>query len=77
MSGDQSNLYAPSAASMSIAPEAFESNVTFVAQSVEMLRITRDGFFVRGVKVEQGEGEAQAVYEAFMTWMHAQGGWRK
>jgi len=37
----------------------------------EMLKITSDGFYVRGVKVEQGPGEAEAVYKAFkefMTW---------
>ena len=37
----------------------------------EMLKITKDGFYVRGVKVEQGPGEAEAVYTAFkefMTW---------
>lgn len=31
---------------------------------VEMLKISEDGFWVRGVKVEQGPGEARAVYEA-------------
>jgi len=37
----------------------------------EMLKITPDGFYVRGVAVEQGPGEAEAVYKAFkefMTW---------
>ena len=37
----------------------------------EMLKITQDGFYVRGVRVEQGPGEAEAVYKAFkefMTW---------
>jgi len=37
----------------------------------EMLKITPDGFYVRGVKVEQGPEEAEAVYKAFkefMTW---------
>jgi hypothetical protein len=31
----------------------------------EMLKISPDGFWVRGVKVEQGPGEAKEVYEAF------------
>jgi hypothetical protein len=30
----------------------------------EMLRVTPDGFYIRGVKVEQGPEEAQAVYNA-------------
>lgn len=37
----------------------------------EMLKITPDGFYVRGVAVEQGPGEAEAVYKAFkefITW---------
>lgn len=32
---------------------------------VEMLRICKDGFWVRGQKVELGENEARKVYEAF------------
>lgn len=39
------------------------------AGGVEMLRVAPDGFWVRGVKVEQDEHEAQAVYEAFKQWM--------
>jgi hypothetical protein len=30
----------------------------------EMLRVTPDGFYIRGVKVEQGPEEAKAVYNA-------------
>jgi hypothetical protein len=32
----------------------------------EMLKISKEGFWVRGVKVEQGPEEAKEVYEAFM-----------
>ena len=35
----------------------------------EMLKISKDGFYVRGVKVEQDEKEAEAVYKAFKRWM--------
>lgn len=35
----------------------------------EMLKITKDGFYVRGVKVEQDEREAEVVYKAFHQWM--------
>jgi hypothetical protein len=41
--------------------------------NVEMLRIAEDGFYVRGEKVEQGEGEAKEVYDAFKAFMVAQG----
>ena len=30
-----------------------------------LLEIAQEGFYVRGVKVEQGPDEAQAVYDAF------------
>jgi hypothetical protein len=35
----------------------------------EMLKITQDGFYVRGVRVPADEKEAQAVYEAFKAWL--------
>ena len=35
----------------------------------EMLRVTRDGFWVRGVRVEQDDKEAETVYNAFKQWM--------
>ena len=35
----------------------------------EMLRITEDGFYVRGVKVPQDEKEAEAVYKTFHQWL--------
>jgi len=35
----------------------------------EMIRVTKDGFWVRGVKVEQDEREAEIVYNAFKQWM--------
>lgn len=45
------------------------SGITCVAGGAEMLKIGPDGFWVRGVKVEQNEREAQAVYEGFKAWM--------
>ena len=39
----------------------------------EMLKITNDGFYVRGIKLEQDENEAKKVYEAFTTWMKDMG----
>jgi hypothetical protein len=35
----------------------------------EMLRIAKDGFYVRGVKIEQDEREAEKVYNAFHQWL--------
>lgn len=43
--------------------------ITCMAGGVEMLRVSDQGFWVRGVKVKQDEREAQQVYEAFKAWM--------
>jgi hypothetical protein len=46
------------------------SVITFRAGSnQEMLKVTKDGFYVRGVKVAQDEREAEVVYNAFRRWM--------
>ena len=37
--------------------------------STEMLRIAKDGFYVRGIKVEQDVNEAEKVYNAFHQWL--------
>lgn len=45
------------------------NTITLNAGADEMLRITPEGFYVRGVLVEQDEKEAQKVYQAFRSWM--------
>ena len=40
-----------------------------VGTNDEMIRVTEDGFWVRGVKVEQDDKEAETVYNAFKQWM--------
>jgi len=49
--------------------ESVESNIVLVIQQTEMLKITQEGFWVRGVKVEQDEQEARQVYQAFQSWL--------
>jgi len=49
--------------------EVAPSNIVMTTGSDEMLKITKDGFYVRGVKVQQDEREAEAVYSAFLQWM--------
>lgn len=44
-------------------------NVTFNAENSEMLRIAKDGFYVRGKKVEIDDNEAETVYNAFHQWL--------
>lgn len=47
------------------------NTITFMAgnPSTEMLKVSEDGFWVRGVKVEQDDKEALTVYNAFKAWM--------
>lgn len=45
------------------------NNIVLNAGMEEMIKVTEDGFYVRGVKVEQGPEEAQQVYEAFRQWL--------
>ena len=45
------------------------SIVMHAGEANEMIRITRDGFWVRGVRVEQDDREAETVYNAFKQWM--------
>ena len=53
-------------------PAGQTSNITLYAGGDgpnEMLRITPEGFYVRGVKLKQDEKEAALVYNAFREWM--------
>ena len=45
------------------------NNITFQTGQSEMLKVTEDGFYVRGVKVEADEKEAAAVYKAFKAFL--------
>jgi len=46
-----------------------ESNITFVGGQIEMLKITEDGFYVRGQKVPVDGDEGLAVYRAFRNFL--------
>lgn len=48
-------------------------DVSFNGPDGEMIRISRDGFYVRGERIEQDAHEARRVYRAFLQWMRAQG----
>ena len=45
------------------------NDINLTAGGEEMLRVAKDGFYVRGVRIEADAKEAQAVYEAFKQWM--------
>lgn len=46
-----------------------ENNITFYGGPAEMLKITKDGFYVRGKKVPVDEEEGLAVYRAFKQFL--------
>lgn len=46
-----------------------KNTMNFYAGSDKMLTIAPDGFYIRGVKVEQDENEAKKVYESFTQWL--------
>ena len=73
-----SSYYAPiqpdgSYGTISIDPEyeKLRNTITFCAgnPTTEMLKVSQEGFWVRGVKVEQDAKEAETVYNAFRAWM--------
>ena len=39
------------------------------SSQTEMLRVSPDGFYVRGVKVPQDKYEAEMVYKTFHQWL--------
>lgn len=45
------------------------NTITLNANSTEMLRVAKDGFYVRGKRVNQDDKEAEIVYNAFKQWM--------
>jgi hypothetical protein len=45
-------------------------NITFGLEGQpNVLKITKDGFYIRGKKVPQNEDEAKIVYDAFVAWL--------
>jgi hypothetical protein len=49
---------------------SYDTNqITLIAGKNEMLRITDDGFYVRGIRVEADDNEAKKVYNAFKEFL--------
>jgi hypothetical protein len=46
-----------------------ENNIVFHSGKAETLKITEDGFYVRGVKVPVDDSEAITVYKAFKEFL--------
>ena len=49
--------------------DAMNSIITFTGGSDEMLRIAKDGFYIRGKRVNQDDKEAELVYNTFHQWL--------
>lgn len=45
------------------------NNIAFHCGNTEMLKVSENGFWVRGVKIEQDEREAETVYIAFKQFL--------
>ena len=45
------------------------NDITLTGGGEEMLRVAKDGFYVRGVRVEADAKEAEQVYRAFKQWL--------
>ena len=46
-----------------------DSIITFTGRSDEMLRIAKDGFYIRGIRINQDDKESEIVYSAFHRWL--------
>lgn len=49
--------------------DEFQNSVSFHCAGEETLRLSPDGFYVRGVKLEQDDNEARIVYNSFKEWL--------
>ena len=45
------------------------NNIVFHSGPDEMLRIAEDGFYVRGIRLEQDDKEIKEVYNCFKEWL--------
>lgn len=50
-------------------PENTPNTITLRCGPDEMLRVAADGFWVRGVLVDQDDQESEKVYNAFKQWL--------
>jgi len=46
-----------------------ENNIVLSSGGTEMLKIAEDGFYVRGVRLEQDDKEITEVYNCFKEWL--------
>ena len=46
-----------------------ENSIMLNAGETEMIRVAKDGFCIRGEKVNQDDKESEKVYNAFKQWL--------
>lgn len=46
-----------------------DNTIVLYGAGEEMLRVAEDGFYVRGVKLEQDDNEIKEVYNCFKQWL--------
>jgi hypothetical protein len=49
--------------------DAEPNNIVMINKGVEMLRVAKDGFYIRGEKVPVDDKEAATVYNAFKEFL--------
>lgn len=49
--------------------EREKTAIHFYAGADSMLSVKEDGFYVRGVRIEQDADEARKVHESFVAWL--------
>lgn len=50
-------------------PSLEPSTIILTCGTEEMIKVSKTGFFVRGIEVAQDSKEAEIVYNAFKEWM--------
>jgi len=49
--------------------ESRQNSLTMIVGGTEMMRVTADGFYVRGQRVPADDREAETVYKAFKQFL--------
>jgi hypothetical protein len=49
--------------------ESRQNSLTMIVGGTEMMRVTEDGFYVRGQRVPADDREAETVYKAFKQFL--------
>jgi hypothetical protein len=49
--------------------EPTNNSIVLYSGDSEMLKVAKNGFYIRGVKIEQDDKEAEQVYNCFKEWL--------